>query len=250
MKQLLTIARLVFVKAWRSHLVYALLLIMLPILLAAWSFEVANPGFQTGFLTDVGGSVMSLFAGMLMVVLGFDHLFWAREQNTPWFYLSRAGNRCIFPGGKFAGITSILFIALLGVALTFTLFLRYNTGLWFMAPGIMALMIFFEFSLLGAALTLLATFASRLLAFGALLIIFVAGHNLDAVRTTVESYGSPVLNVVTEILLVLLPDFALFRTVWFADIQPLKLLLVSLYCLLMVSSYLFAAGMVLQRKDL
>lgn len=250
MKQLLTIARLVFIKAWRSNLILALLLIMLPLVLAAWSFEAANPGFQTGFLTDIGGSIMSLFAGMLLVILGFDHLFWACEQNTPWFYLSRVGNRCVFPGGKFAGIAGVLFVALAAAGTIFTLFLRLNTGLWFVAPITLALMIFCEFSLLGAVLTLLATFTSRLMAFAALLIVFVTGHNLEAIRTTVAAYGSSVLSVGVEIFLALLPDFALFRIAWFADFHPAQLLLAVLYSLLMVAFYLFAAGMVLQRKDL
>lgn len=250
MRQLLTIAKLVFIKVWRNHLIPALFLIMLPLLLAAWSFESANPGFQTGFLADLGGGLMSLFAGLLVIIIGYDHLFWACEQNTPWFYLSRTGNRALFAGGRFAGTAGVLFVALALAAAIFTLFLRLNTGVWLILPSVLAVLVFCEFALLGSVITLLAAFMTRLPALGVILVIYAVGHNSDAIRMAAENHSSPLLNLALTVALAIIPDFSLFRSAWFVEPQAVELMLAALYAAGQAMFYLVAAGIVLQRRDL
>ncbi len=249
MKQLLTISRLVFKKAWRGNLLPAMILVMLPLFYAAWAFEAANPGFQTGFLADVCGSTMSLLAGILIVILGFEHFFWRGEQRTPWFFFTRVGNRAVFAAGKFIGVAGVLFAALFSSAVVFLLMMLLSEGQWFVSLLTTALLVFYESALLCAVFQLLAAVVSKLLASGCLLVIYVAGHNLDAIRDVADGYGSLIAGT-TNFLLALLPDLGMFRSGWFSDFNLPALLFVTFYAGLQAAFYLVTTGWLLQRKDL
>ncbi len=248
MLQFFTICRLVVVKAWRGNLLPGLILVFLPLFYAAWSFESANPGFQTGFIADLSGSVMSLMAGILVIVSGFEHFFWATAQRTPWFFLSRPVDRTLFAAGRFAGFAVVLAFALLAAALMFSLLMLASEGRLFFQLFMTALMVFYEFAMLAAVFQLLAVFSSRLLACGALLIVFVVGHNLDGIRSLfVDSSAAA---AVFEVIAVLLPDLSVFRGGWFAGLQVVPLLMVSVYAVLQTAFYLLLTGGLLQRRDL
>ena len=248
MLQFYTICRLVVVKAWRGNLLPGLVLVFLPLFYAAWAFENANPGFQTGFIADLSGSVMSLTAGILVIVSGFEHFFWATARHTPWFFLSRPVDRTLFVTGRFVGFALVLAFALLAAALMFALLMFAGEERLFFQLFMTALMVFYEFAMLAAVFQLLAVFSSRLLACGALLLVFVAGHNLDGIRSLFAD--SPLAAAVFEVLAVLLPDLSVFRGGWFAGLQMAPLLLVTAYAALQTGFYLLLTGSLLQHRDL
>ncbi len=249
MRQMLTIARLVFVKAWRGNLLPGLLLVMLPLFYAAWAFEAANPGFQTGFLADMSGSVMSLMAGILLLVTGFEHFFWPADQRTPWFFLSRSANRNTFVVGRFLGVAAVILVALLTVAAVFAFMMNYSEGQWFVSLLFTALLVFYEFAMLAAVFQLLAVVSSKLMACGGLLVIFVASHNLEGLRVLAEGYGS-LATLLANFLAAFLPDLGLLRGAWFTDFSPGILAAVTLYVALQTLFYLLVSGLILQQKDL
>ncbi|HNX77271.1 MAG TPA: hypothetical protein PLM07_00530 [Candidatus Rifleibacterium sp.] len=245
MKQILITARLVFQQAWRGNLLPGMLLVMLPLFYAAWAFETANPGFQTGFIADVSGSAMTIIAGLLVVVLGYEHFYWPASQHTPWFYFSRIGKRSYFAAGRFLGVLAVVFAALLIAAAVFMVMLRLSEGFWFVSLLTTALLVFYEAALMGAIFQLLAAFSSKLLATGGLLVIFVSGHNLPGLRASLDFAG-----VAGDILLAVLPDLAMFRGAWFSGGDFAVLVSVSLYAILQALFYLAATGLILQRRDL
>lgn len=249
MRQLLTISKLVFVKAWRGNLLPGLILVLLPLLYAAWAFEAENPGFQTGFIADVSGSIMSLLAALLLVILGFEHFFWPAEQRIPWFFLSRTGNRSVFAAGKFVGVASVLFVALFSTALIFFVMMLFSEGQCFFSLLITAVLVFYEAALICAVFQLLAAVSSKLTACGCLLVIYVVGQNLSAIRAMVDAYGS-VAVVIANFLLALLPDLSLFNSCWYSDFNLPALFFVTAYAALQTTLYLAVTGLILQRKDL
>lgn len=249
MKQFLTISQLVFIKAWRSNLLPALVLVMLPLFYAAWAFESTNPGFQTGFLADLSGSTMSLLAGMLIFFLGLEHFFWPADQKTPWFFLSRAGGRSLFATGKLVGVAGVLFAALSVFSLVFFLMMFFSEGRWFFSLLTTTLLVFYEATLLAAVLQLLAAIFSKLLAGGCLLVIYVASHNLDNLRTAAGAFGSLPEGAAT-VIFALLPDLGLFRGVWYTDFSLPIMLYVTCYTCLQLAFYLAMTGIILRRQDL
>lgn len=250
MNQILIVAELVIKKALRGKILPALLLLMLPFLVAAWGFEAGNPGFQSGFAVDLGGSLLAVFAAILLVSLASEHFYWADGQNAPWFYLTRIADRTNFIAGKFAGVTAVLFFAMLLGAVVILLALGSSSGIWPLEILSTAFMIFLEISVLGAVLAFLSIICSRILAAGSLLLVYVAGNALETIRITVETSGSKLLTTLVEFLLVFVPDLSLFRFARIAPLQLPEIALVSLYALMMISVYLILAGMFMRRQDL
>lgn len=250
MSQILIIAELVLLKALRGKLLLAMLLLLIPFLVAAWGFEVNNIGFQSGFAVDLGGSLLAVFAAILMLIMASEHFFWSDGQAVPWFYLTRIGDRTRFIAGRFIGVAGVLFLGLLLASLALLLVFGLSSGVWPCEILLSAFMVFLEFSLLGAALALLALFCSRIMATGSLLFIYVVGHNLEMVRAAVDSYASRILTTLLEICLTAVPDFSLFRYARLASLQLTEVVMVTVYALLMISVYLVMAGMLMRRKDL
>ncbi len=249
MKQILTIGRLVFLKAWRSNFMLALLLLMLPLFYAAWLFETSNPGFQTGFLADIGGSLMSFLSGVLILILGIEHFYWPVEQRLPWFFLSRLRDRRIFVIGKFLGVALVLFFSLLVTGVGLVFLLRMSEGEWFFSLLFTALLVFFEYAMFAAVFQLFAVFMTRLSAFGSLLLVYFAGHNCNLLLSLSEAYGR-LTALPTAFMLAFLPDTGLFRDNWFAVPSLATVLGITSYALLQTFFYLLCAGMILQKKDL
>ena len=80
LKQTIEVAKIVITSSLRKKIVTASLLIMIPLLLAAWLFEASNPGFQTGFILDAGGGLMSLLA-IIIILIFFRFLFFEIQIN-------------------------------------------------------------------------------------------------------------------------------------------------------------------------
>lgn len=249
MKQVMTIGKLVFLKAWRSNFMLALLLLILPLFYAAWLFEAANPGFQTGFLADMGGSIMSLLAGVLILVLGIEHFYWPAEQRLPWFILSRVNDRRLLVIGKFAGVALVLSLSLLITGGGLVLLLRLSEGEWFLSLLSTALLVFFEYALFAAIFQLFATMMAKMPAFGSLLLIYFAAHNFEQLLSFAEAQGY-LTSFPVACIVAFLPDAGLFRGNWFSDLNFVAMLTISGYAFLQTSFYLLCAGMILQKKDL
>lgn len=250
MRTSLIIAKLILIKAWRRHLVSSLVLLLTPALIAAWGFEAANPGFQTGFIKDMAGMFMSFFAALLLLVLAYDHCHWPDDNNPPWFYMSRCKSRSELTVGRFGGICSAIFAGLAVIATTFLLFMRLVSGFWFFELYIIAVLKFMQFMLLTAMVIMFSQLMSKLLSLGAIILIWVAGISSDLIRQVLEAENLHPL--IFEPLLALLPDLTLFNTstLIFEPALLLFLLAALIYSLFMSGFYLMLADMLFIRRDL
>lgn len=250
MKASLTIAKLILIKAWRRHLFSSLVLLLIPALVAAWGFEAANPGFQTGFVKDVAGMFMSFFAALLLLVLAYDHCHWPDDKNPPWFYMSRCKSRSELTAGRFGGICLVIFMGLAVIASAFLLFMRLASGYWFFELYIIAALKFMQFMLLTAMIILFSQLMTKLLSLGAIILICIAGVSSDLIRQVLEAENLHPL--VFEPIMALLPDLTLYSTstLIFEPALLFFLLAVLVYSLFMSGFYLLLADMLFIRQDL
>jgi len=249
MNQILLVAELVIVRAWRRRIFAAVFLLMIPFLVAAWMFEATNPGFQSGLSADLGGSLLAVFSAVLLLLLASEHFFWAGDSEPPWFYLTRINSRTAFFCGRFAGVATVLFVSLLIASLAMLAVFRLSSGLWNIAILPVAYMVFLEFAAIGAVLSFMAGMFSRLLSAGLCLLIFAAGHSLDSIRQMVDSAGSASLSLLSEVILVAVPDLSLFRYARLAGLTTHEIMLVTLYAVLMMAAWLIVSGICLHRRD-
>jgi hypothetical protein len=242
LNQIYEIAKIVYTDSLRKNLIIASILIMLPLLIAAWLFEASNPGFQTGFILDAGSGLMSFLSIIVVAVLSFEQLFWAKEQQTPWFYFSRLKSRILFPIGKYLGICSVLGTILLVFSILLSLIIFFTSGSYLFAPIKIAFILWAEYSLLLSVLILFSTFLSKLMSVGMMITVFFIAQSTQFFRGTLPNWLS-------EILLTLLPNTIIFEAAIDSnDITPI--FLTFLYALFMSAFYITLSGWVLKRKDL
>lgn len=249
MNKCLIIAELFILKALRGRFLPALAIIFLPFLIAAWVFEVSNPGFQTTFAADAGSSLMWLFSALTVAFLASESFLWKDSENIPWFFLTRSGDVSHLITGNFAGLTAILFFVLILAATAFLLLFRVASGVWSFTLFAAAFMIFLELTVLAAVLVFLAAILSRVMAAGCMILLIFLGHSLESLRQAVDASGFPLLYPVTEFLLVLVPDLELFKFARFAGLQVSDLMIITLYAALMTAAYLSAAAIFMRRRS-
>ena len=242
LKQIFEIAKVVVVSSLRKSIITASLLIMFPLLLAAWLFESSNPGFQSGFILDAGGGLMVFLAVIILGVLSFEHLFWPSEQKTPWFYFCRKDSRILFPLGKFFGIGFVLAVILFVFALLLTLLVYFTSGSLIFASFKVAFAVWAEYCLFLSVFVFFSTFLSRLMSVGMLLPFFFIAHSLTYLKSLLNFW-------VGEVLFIAFPDAAIFNAV-VEEGSAGSILGIFIYSILMSLFYIILASLVLRQKDL
>ena len=242
LNQTYEIAKIVYVASYRKKLILASLLIMLPLLFAAWIFENSNTGFQTGFILDAGSGLMALLSIIVIAVLSFEQLFWAVEQQTPWFYFSRLKSRIIFPIGKFLGICSVLGTILFVFAFLLSLLVFFTSGTFLLLPFKLAFMIWTEYSLFLSILVLFSTFLSKLMSVGMMMTVFFISQSSFYLKSSLPKW-------LFELFLLFFPNVGVFEVALETN-ETMPIFLAFLYAVFMVSFYITLAGFFLKRKDL
>ncbi len=242
LNQIFEIAKIVFTASYRKNLILASLLTIFPLLLAAWFFELENPGFQSGFVLDAGGGIMALLSIIIMGVLSFDHLFWPTEQPTPWFYFSRLNSRIAFLVGKFLGISIVSGIILAIFSFLLSLLIYFTSGSFVFLSFKIAFMVWSEYSLLLSVFVLLSTFCSKLMSVGMMIPLVFISHSANYIHSFMPFWLS-------EIILAFFPNSEIF-TIALNTNEIANLLIAFLYSIFMSIFYLTIAGLVLKRRDL
>jgi hypothetical protein len=241
-KQTYELARLVIISSLRRNIILASFLIMLPLILAAWLFEISNTGFQSGFILDAGSGLMTLFAVLLLGVLGFEHLFWVNEQPTPWFLFSRIRSRIIFPLGKFCGISLVLISVLIVFALLLSLLIYLTSGSFILSPFRVAFIVWAEYSVFLSVFIFFSTFLSRLMTVGMIIPFVFIANSASFLKTFFPNW-------LGELLLIVIPDAGIFEAVIETE-EIFSLFLVLAYSIFISLFYITLAGFVLRKKDL
>ena len=242
LKQLFEIAKTVIVASLRKNLILAVYLIMLPLVLAAWLFEVNNIGFQTGFIIDAGHSLFSFLSIILLAVLSFEHLFCPKEQQTPWFYFSRLKYKILFPAGKFIGISLVLLSVLIDFSILLILLLGFTSDAWLIEPIKIAFMVWAEYSLMLAVFAFLLSFLSRLMSVGLIVSVFFVAHSAPFWESILPTWLAEPISIV-------FPNASVFDLALESG-SITNILLALLYSVFMSAFYISLSGFILRNRDL
>ena len=248
LRQILLIAWFGVFKAIRSKIIFALLLICLPVLFGAHLFDSLNVGMQVKFIKDVGVSFLSVFSAVLLLFLAFDQIFWFDDSKPSYFIFSRVKNRANFIVGNFLGIAITIFISLFAASILFLLFLLYTKGIWFWEIFYGALLVFWKFSIIAAVLIFFATLCSRLMAISLTLLVVILAASQEFLRAIFTQ------SFLLDFCTFLLPDFHIFasRAVTVHDLNFSfgALAMLFVHALSISAFYLILASFALENRDL
>lgn len=251
MNQALILAEMIMLKNFRSRVPGALLLLLLPFLLAIWVINAENPGLQTIFAKDIGAVFLNLSMLVLMLVFALENLVWADQSAN--FVLSRVRRPLYLFTGQLLGIGFSLMACISALALIFFAFYRFVYGAWLFEILFSSYFIFLEAMVLLAAMILLSRLMSKFMALAMLALLYIFANSavaqvLDTLKTS-EGAG-----FVGSLLLTLLPDFAMFSYSGLILEQQMlnsqEALISTFYAILMIGFYLLLADLVAQRREL
>lgn len=240
--QVLHIAKYIFIKSLRNNLILGSLLLSLPLLFAAWQIEQNNPGFQTGFIADVGSFLMLLFGTVVAFILAFDNI--NNNDKISYFELSRIDLQ-LYPYGVYSGIILSLLPAIALLAVSLILFMYFTSNSWIDYPIYSGLLIFLQISLFLSVFMLLNLFFKKITSLS-LLIIYIIFFDIQAIYLAIEKQTFQ-LKFVLGILASIFPDFHILSAGYN---EPFQLIWLVVYTIMQILTYTYVSGELYAKKDL
>lgn len=242
---------MIFYRSVRRGIIQAVALIWSVTLIIAYLFTRANPGFQTLFIKDIGGNLLTFFAIITVFFLAYENLFWKDSIEKQYFITSRIKNHFHMLCGLFLGNSLTLLASLITNGFIIFIFLRFTHQVWFFELISATWLIFLEMSLLFSLLILFSTFLSRFLASSFALMLYVfANTALFSVLQMLNSTEIPAF--IFAFFTAIVPDMNVFATdLILLEQMPSRfsdILTATAYCGFLVLCYLLIGTMIRQRR--
>ncbi len=252
MNQAIILAEIVLLKTLRRKTLHAMVLIWLPVVLLAYLFDRANPGFQTIFIKDIGINLLNLCALLMTIFLAGENLLWRDSKSKKCFFTSRIKDKLRLLAGYQTGISISLFAALTINSVILCVFLKFTHGVWFAEIFYATWLIFLQVALWLALLILLSTFLSRFMTMGMGIIIYAVSST--ALMPFFQALQpSDVPGFLIAFFLALIPDMRMFSSemivlekqqMAFTDIS-----IATAYALFLAICYLLLASVIAGKKS-
>ena len=249
MKQILVQARLFLVGTMRSSLLYSFIIVAFPLFLAAYFFDMTNPGFQTLFIKDIVASILSVFSMVIVVLLAFESIFWKDGKNKGWFLLSRVKSRLNLYVGQALGLMISVLVILGSISFCYLIILRFTHGVWFWELIAAVWLLSVEAALAMSLLSLLATMFSRFLSLSIFFLLYLVSIT-QLLPSFMISHGNSSFMAVLAFVLSVLPDFNMFslNDIVFSAGNLSQLLFSTLYAVFLSGFYLLLADSLASKR--
>jgi hypothetical protein len=229
-----------------------MVIIWIPVVLLAYLFDRANPGFQTIFIKDIGINLLNLCALLMTIFLAGENLLWRDSIGKKWFFTSRIKDKLHLLAGYQAGIAISLFAALTINSAILCIFLRITHGVWFLEIFYAAWLIFLQVALWLALLILLSTFLSKFMTMGMGIIIYAVSST--ALMPFFQALQpSDVRGFLLAFFLALIPDMRMFSSEMIVlEKQPMAfadILTATAYALFLIICYLLLGSFIAGKKS-
>lgn len=249
MKQILVHARLLLLSTLRSNLLYSFLIVAFPLFLAAYFFDITNPGFQTLFIKDIVASILSVFSIIIVVLLAFETILWKDGRKQGWFLLSRVKSRFYLFVGQSLGLMFSVLLILGTVTLFYLLILRFTHGVWFWELIAAVWLLGIEACVSVSLLSLLSIFCSRFLSLSIFFLLYLVSIT-QLLPTFLLSHGSGSLMSLLAFILSVFPDFNMFslNEIVFAAGNYTQIVYSTFYAIFMSGFYLLMADLLVAKR--
>jgi ABC-type transport system involved in multi-copper enzyme maturation permease subunit len=233
-----------------------LLVVMVFAVLLMGSSYVLSPlavGAQQKIVVDIGLAAVSIFAVVLIVLLGAGSFHLERERGILRSLLAKPISRVEFVLGKYAGTLVTVSAVIILMALVHALVVVASGAKFTGTMAVAVYLTLLEGAVVTALLTLFAAFSSPLLGSFFTIACVVAGHFSSDLLQFAERFGGTVPRIVATGFYYLLPNLELLNArgeaVHGLALPHGYIFTVSLYALLYTAVTLYLATLIFRARE-
>jgi ABC-type transport system involved in multi-copper enzyme maturation permease subunit len=258
LKVALAVARVTFLEIIRDKVLYNI--ILCAVLLLGLGYLAARLSFvrPTRLMLDFGITGVAISCAMIAIFTGATLIGREFDRRTIFVALSRPISRFQFILGKFLGLSGVLVVNWIGIAVVLV------GGIWLSAisgfDGALSSTFFLALELALAQSLILAAMSIFFSAFTttSLSVIFtiglyLVGTNISQLRLLAARADSPVVAAVLNALSSVLPNFEHFsvgtKLSYGLPLDPSKFIYTQSYALALVALFMVAAGLLVQKRE-
>lgn len=254
LKQIILVAFQSIKFSVRNRIIPGMIILFLPILLGLHFLNYHNFAFQIKFLKDISLLFLTLFAGIILLYMASEQMFWFENGKVPYLVVTRMKSRFNLVVGIAFGITITVSLSLLLSAVSMLIFLKISNGIWFweLIPSVVLLS--FQFFLMTSVLSFFSSFLPKSSALSLGILVYLIGNIHSSIAVSI---GNSLGNSAAEfyrVISIVFPDFSIFdlREIMIHDyhISLPAFCSIILYSIFTSMFFLTISSIVVNQKDL
>jgi ABC-type transport system involved in multi-copper enzyme maturation permease subunit len=262
MRRVLAIAGNTYRENIRDKILYNLILFALIMILSSLALGKLTLGNEDKIIVDLGLSSISIFGMLIAIFIGIGLVYKELEKRTVYALLAKPVHRHEWILGKYLGLLFTLFVNLaimtVGLALAMLYTGRVGPGGYLrLLPAVF--LIFLSLALITALALLFSTFSTPALSALFTFFLWIIGHFGKDLLSFGELTQSASIKWLCRILYYVIPNLSNFKimdsrsvlqsTGYFLAIDPISILLATLYCLVYCTLLVSLAIAIFMRRD-
>ncbi len=262
LRRVLAIAGNTYRENIRDRVLYNLILFALIMILSSLALGKLTLGNEDKVITDLGLSSISVFGMLIAIFIGIGLVYKELEKRTVYALLAKPVHRYEWILGKYAGLlfTLLVNVAIMTVGLALAMMYTGHIG----AGGYLRLLpavylIFLSLALITALALLFSTFSTPALSALFTFFLWVIGHFGKDLLSFGEITESAPVRWLCRALYYVIPNLANFKILdsrsilqnagYFQPIDPVSILLATIYCIVYCGILISLATLIFMRRD-
>jgi ABC-type transport system involved in multi-copper enzyme maturation permease subunit len=261
-RRVLAIAGNTFRENIRDRVLYNLILFTLIMILSSLALGKLTLGNEDKVITDLGLSSISIFGMLIAIFIGIGLVYKELEKRTVYALLAKPVHRHEWILGKYLGLLFTLFVNLsimtVGLALAMMYAGHIRAGAYLrLLPAVF--LIFLSLALITALALLFSTFSTPALSALFTFFLWIIGHFSKDLLSFGEIADSASIRWICRVLYYAIPNLSNFKIMdsrsilqnagYFQSIDPMAIMLATIYCVVYCAILLSLAVLIFMRRD-
>jgi ABC-type transport system involved in multi-copper enzyme maturation permease subunit len=262
MRRVLAIAGNTYRENIRDKVLYNLILFALIMILSSLALGKLTLGNEEKVIVDLGLSSISIFGMLIAIFIGISLVYKELEKRTVYALLAKPVHRYEWILGKYLGLLFTLLVNLaimtVGLALAMLYTGRIGAGAYVrLLPAVF--LIFLSLALITALALLFSTFSTPALSALFTFFLWIIGHFGKDLQSFGELTKSASIRELCKILYYVIPNLSNFQimdsrgilqsTDYFQPIDPVAIVLATIYCVVYCTLLISLAVSIFMRRD-